>query len=125
MKKLLLLFSSLCFTWSLYALNINTKDYKFEMAIPSGFEFRLIEPKGYVKIEGYNEMTDTNIHAYAFFYEDFTRANLVNFGLVNFGANESGIDATKWEKVPDGTSDNGFAWWDTYETRVGESCFME
>ena len=118
MKKTVLSLSIICFSLISYGQNIDTKKYKFEMTIPTGFEFQLTEPNGYAKIKGYNQTTDTNIHAYAFFHEDFTREN-----LVNFGASESGINAESWEKVADGTGENGFAWWDTYEASAGDKVF--
>lgn len=118
MKKTMLSLACLCVAFISFGQNINTKDYKFDMTIPTGFEFKLTEPNGYAKIEGYNKTTDTRIHAYAFTHEDFTREN-----LVNFGASESGIKAEQWEKVADGTGENGFAWWDTYEASAGDKMF--
>ncbi|UXX78950.1 hypothetical protein N7E81_16470 [Reichenbachiella carrageenanivorans] len=95
--------------------NINTKDYKFDMSIPQGFGFKLLETEGYAKIEGFNGETKTKINAYAFTGEQYTRANIVNFAV-----NETGIPEKNWEKVVDGEDENGFAWWDTYEAQAGE-----
>lgn len=95
--------------------NIDTKKYKFDMAIPEGFAFKLTENENYAVIEGYNTDTDTKIRAYAFTGKDFTRASIVDFAV-----NETGIKSNQWEKVNDGTDENGFAWWDIYEAEVGD-----
>jgi hypothetical protein len=95
--------------------NIDTKKYKFEMAIPEGFNFKLTENDDYSVIEGYNEATDTKIKAYAFMGESYSRESIVDFAVT-----ETGIKGDSWEKVNDGIDENGFAWWDIYEAEVGD-----
>lgn len=114
MKKTLLSLVLICIVIISNGQNINTKDYKFDMSIPQDFQFKLLETNGYAKIEGYNTLTDTKIYAYAFTGEEYTRANIANFGI-----EESGVKEGEWEKVDDGEDENGFAWWDTYEASAG------
>ncbi|MGL1889904.1 MAG: hypothetical protein OCD76_25550 [Reichenbachiella sp.] len=93
---------------------IDTKKYKFEMAIPEGFGFKQSESDGFTKIEGYNPESETKINAYAFV------GQIEKQGVYDFGVKETGITKDGWEAIDNGEGDNGFAWWEVYEATVGE-----
>ncbi|UXP32191.1 hypothetical protein N6H18_17770 [Reichenbachiella agarivorans] len=117
MKKFTLVFAFLVTVVSQSLLaqgNIDTKKFKFDMAIPEGYGFKQSEKDGFTKIEGYNAESDTKINAYAYM------GAIDKSKIYAFGSKESGIEKKNWTSVDNGESENGFAWWEVYEAEVGE-----